>query len=445
MYLHRKAKSLVGFISLTAGVLLLSATAGWAWQSQVPELCKEWEKMLGYKAPDVVGKVAPDVKSGMTIDSSNYKQYPGLKDLLPPALYDRLDAASYAPLAPIKIVDTVQYHNSPGFLKKSLANRETCKFAEDGLTLVGYQGGFPFAPPKNGTELAMIDDNGYLGDSFLMKPMRLRLFNRKNQPEREMRQDLGFFRYFGCTDWNKDTDPNPEQLHYFSAGVFIYPKDVSGAAYSRRRFLPADKPDEFLLYIPSMRRIRRMGGRDTQDPLFGSDLVWDDFNMWWQKISTTDFPNEYKMEPMREMLLPTFISYNYPDDRYKAGFTDYLVDDKGDQAYVRFGSWQRRPVWPLEVISKDPNYMYGRRLIMDCAETGMALQCQMFDWKGRLWRSWVRDYDLSEKGEGVMEDIIDIVDHLNTHRTVLDFKGYFNPRFMGPEYGDVRFLTKKAK
>lgn len=445
MCAYRKPPHPALLLLIAAAGTFLFAVHGWAWQSQLPDLCKEWEKMLGYKAPDVVGKVAPEIIPGTVIDSTNYKNYPGLKELLPACLYDRLDPQSYAPLAPIKVVETVQYHNSWGFLKKSLANRETCKFAEDGLTLVGYQGGFPFAPPKNGTELAVIDDNGYLGDTFAMRPMRLRLFNRKNQSEREMRQDLGFFRYFGCTDWKEDVTPNPEQLHYFNSGVFNYPKDVSGAAYVRKRYLPADKPDEFLLYIPSMRRVRRMGGRDTQDPLFGSDLVWDDFNMWWQKLSTKEFPNEYKMQPMKEMLLPTFIDYNFPYDRYTAGYTDYLVDDKGDQLYVRFGSWQRRPVWPLEVISLDKAYMYSRRVIMDCAETGMALQCEMYDQQGRLWRSWVRDYNLSQKGEGVMEDIIDIVDNLNTHRTVLDFKGAMNPRWMGTEYGDVRFMTKKAK
>ncbi len=48
-------------------------------------------------------------------------------------------------------------------------------------------------------------------------------------------------------------------------------------------------------------------------------------------------------------------------------------------------------------------------------------------------------------GVGVMEELIDIVDHINNHRTILDFKGHKNPTWMGPEYGDVRFLSKKAK
>lgn len=428
------------------GLLFFIASPGWSWETQDPKLAEDWAEMLGFKAPDKVGKVAPEIKPGMVIDSSNYKNYPGLKELLPKSLYDRLDPNSYAPLAPIKIVKTDQYHFSRGFLEKSLKSAKTCKLGEDGLTMVGFQGGFPFLPPKSGIELIQFVDNSYLGDTFAMRPMRLRLYGRKNKPERELRQNLNVVRYHGCTDWRLEgIQPNPEGIFYVVSGVFIYPRDLSGTAYVRKRFLSADKSDEFLLYIPSMRRIRRLSGRDTQDPLFGSDLVWDDYNIFWQKISATEFPNEYRLLGEREMLLPTFIDYDWPDDRTTAGYTDYKVDESGDQVYLHYGSWQRRPVWTLEVISKDPSYLYSRRVIIVDMETGLPLQTDLYDQAGRLWRSWVRDYNLSRKGEGVMEELIDILDHINNHRTILDFKGHKNPRWLGPEFGDVRFLSRKAK
>ena len=73
--------------------------------------------MMGFKVPDVAGDVAPEIKPGMVIDSNKYKDYPGLDKLLPKSLYLRLDSTSYAPLAPIKIVKTDQYHLSRGFLE----------------------------------------------------------------------------------------------------------------------------------------------------------------------------------------------------------------------------------------------------------------------------------------------------------------------------------------
>ena len=54
-----------------------------AWETKDPQLAEDFAQMLGFKVKDKVGKVAPDIKPGMVIDSSNYTQYPGLKELLP--------------------------------------------------------------------------------------------------------------------------------------------------------------------------------------------------------------------------------------------------------------------------------------------------------------------------------------------------------------------------
>jgi hypothetical protein len=429
-----------------AGLLLITVSPASAWETKDTKLAADWAKMMGFKAPDVVGKVAPEIKPGMVIDSTNYKQYPGLKELLPQSIYDRFDPAVYAPLAPMKIAKTDQYHLSRGFLEKSIETSKTCKLAADGLTLEGYKGGFPFINPKDGNEAVQLADQDYLGDSFAMRPMRLRLYNSQNKPERELRQNLNVIRYMGCTDWREgDIQPNPQNVMYAVSGTFIYPRDLSGTSYVRKRFLKAEDPDEFLLYIPSMRRIRRMSGRDTQDPLFGSDLVWDDYNVFWQKLSKTDFPNDYKVLKKTEMLLPTFVDYNWPDDRTSAGYTEYKVDESGDQVFLHYGSWQRRPVVILEVKCLDAAYLYSKRILITDQETGLQVQTDLYDQGGRLWRSWVRDYNLAQDGSGVMEDLIDIVDHVNKHRTILDFKGHRNPRWMDAEYADVRFLSRAAQ
>jgi len=445
---YKKINKASPFITLAIflGFLFFIASPGLAWETKDPELAKAYAEMLGFKVKDKVGKVAPEIKPGMVIDSSNYKDYPGLKELLPKSLYDRLDPNSYAPLAPIKIVETDQYHTSWGWIEKTKESAKTAHIGADGLTLEGYVGGYPFLHPKNGVELIQWADSPYLGDTFAMRPMRLRLYGRDNKPERELRQHLNLPRYMHCTDWRPEgIQPNPEQIHYAVSGTFIYPRDISGTSYVRKRFIPADKPDEFLLYIASMRRIRRMSGRDTQDPLFGSDLVWDDYNIFYQKLSTTEFVCDYKLLPPREMLLPTFVDYDWPDDRASAGYTDYKIDESGDQTYLHYGSWQRRWVYMVEVVEKDKSYMYSRRVIANDPETCTQLQTDLYDQSGRLWRSWVRDYNLSRKGGGIMEELIDIPDYINHHRTILDFKGHMNPRWLGAEYIDVRFLSRKAK
>ena len=179
-----KKKRLGIILCAICALVLFGAVPSFSWETKDPQLAEDWAKMRGFKAPDVVGKVAPEVKPGMVIDSSNYQQYPGLKELLPECIYSRLDPNSYAPVTPIKIAKTDQYHLSRGYLEKTLLSMKTCKIGADGVSLEGYQGGMPFPHPKSGIELVQWLDNAYLGDSFAMRPMQLRLYNSKNQPER---------------------------------------------------------------------------------------------------------------------------------------------------------------------------------------------------------------------------------------------------------------------
>ena len=74
--------------------------------------------------------------------------------------------------------------------------------------------------------------------------------------------------------------------------IFVYnPADLKGHSAVRTRFVEAEKPDEFIMYIPAMRRIRRLAGSDTQDPLVGADAAWEDWKCWWQKLSSKIWPS----------------------------------------------------------------------------------------------------------------------------------------------------------
>lgn len=425
------------------GFAYLVTSSAFAWETQDQQLAEDWAKMVGFKSKERVGKVAPEIKPGTVIDANNYKDFPGLKELLSEAQYIRLDPSAYAPLAPIKIDETSQYHFTRGCLEASLKSVESCHLDQDGVTVLGYQGGVPFIHPKNGNELIQWVNFFYAGDSLAFRPMRLMLYGRNNKPEREMRQEVNNLLYYGCTDW-REQPPNPDRLHHVASGVFTYPRDLSGTAYTRKRYIDGDKADEFLIFIASMRRIRRMSGRDTQDTLFGSDLVWDDYKMFWQKLSATEFPNEFKMLPEQEMLTPNWVYYKYPQNRVAAG-VENTVDESGDQVYLRFDGWQRRIALPVEIISKDSNYVYGRRVLYNDAETGGQLVADYYDQAGRLWRNFIMNNNLSPKGEGMTWDFADIVDLINNHRTILDFNGIWNPTWVGDDYADLRFLSRKAK
>jgi len=443
-------------IIILLGLILGGAGSGFAWdeetwlklppyewKSENPEIAGAWAEMMGFKAPDVVGKVAPEIKPGMIIDRTNYKDYPGLKELLTSTLYARLDPGSYASLAPLKIAKTSQYHYSKGCLEDSLKNLKTCKIGADGITMEGYHGGVPFPHPKTGLELAWVMDNKYIADNLYMNPMWIRLYGRDNRPQRDMKWYLGGVRYSYRCDLGEDVTPNPEGVNFGSSGWFFYPRDISGTCYLRRRFLDVEKPDEFLLYLPSMRRVRRMGGRDAQDPMFGSDLTWDDFQLFYQKISSVSFPMEWKLIGEKELLYPTEVHVNRLKGEERP--PDSYVDESRDQTYLYWASWQRRPVYIVEGHELDKDYMYSKRVYYVDREILLINQDEFYDRSGRLWRTTVRDCTIDNVTGYFCENLLDVVDHPNYHRTFCDCKGIGNAPWIGPEYLEMKFLIRKAK
>jgi len=80
-------------------------------------LQEEWQEIIGFKAADKVGKIAPEIRPGLIINGSNYKKYPGLKELMPSDIYARLDPNSYLPLPQIEIVPTRSIYPSKGWIE----------------------------------------------------------------------------------------------------------------------------------------------------------------------------------------------------------------------------------------------------------------------------------------------------------------------------------------
>ena len=186
-----------------------------------------------------------------------------------------------------------------------------------------------------------------------------------------------------------------------------------------------------------------MSGRDAQDPVFGSDLIWDDFQMFYQKISRVNFPMEYKIVRETEILAPTWLNIHYVKGEDRP--PDHHVDESGNQTYLYWASWQRRPVHVVEFKELHPSYTYSRRVIFIDRETMRILNVECFDQSNRLWRSVMQDQTLEDDTGCYTENTPQFIDHLNQHRTILDCRGIPNPKWVGPQYSDMKFLIRKAR
>jgi hypothetical protein len=155
---------------------------------------------------------------------------------------------------------------------------------------------------------------------------------------------------------------------------FLAPRDIAGTAQGALAYLDADKADQNMIYVPSLRRIRKMSATDTQDPIMGQDLIYDDNEGFQQKLSPTRYPYTYELLEERE--------YIYPG--YSWDGSEYISSEGLDFRNLRF---ERRPTYIVRLTQQDPNYVYRYRIFFVDKETFWFMHIENYDLKGRLYRS----------------------------------------------------------
>jgi hypothetical protein len=98
----------------------------------------------------------------------------------------------------------------------------------------------------------------------------------------------------------------------------------------------------------------------------------DDSEGLSQKLRHDLYPYDYKLIGETELLFP----FTFDGSVYLSS-SDWTMRDV---------QWERRPVYVLELIQKDPNYVYGRRILYIDRENFLLLYAKAYDQKGRLYR-----------------------------------------------------------
>ena len=73
--------------------------------------------------------------------------------------------------------------------------------------------------------------------------------------------------------------PNPGKLRYRDLTVVLEPFDVAGTAQLTLRHIDGSE-DELYVYVPAIRRVKRMSGANRSDPYMGSDISVDEGTCW---------------------------------------------------------------------------------------------------------------------------------------------------------------------
>ena len=403
------------------------------------ELYNSWTEVLGYSAIDLVKEMdpAPEIKAGLVITPENAKNYPGLKKILPDTMYKRLDPNHFLPYKKMTIVNI-----RPRFLRKEIiqttkANMGKCRINPDTLMIENFVAGIPFPHDPNPTELVWDHIINMSGgeDNLCFDPIASLNYSSARKLDSSWKANLS---WYGCRGRVlTDFDPVTHESVYFQGkGMFqigtlllTYPQDLLGTAFLRYRYWETNKQDLFMSFLPGMKRIRVLSGSDCQDPMVGSEILWDTWGGDWQKQPSKNiFPNEYKILGKKIMLMPVY-------------HESHALEIQGEDFITQ---WEKRPVWVLEVKSLDTAYVFSKRILYIDLEMFRPLYDEYFDRRGNLWKTWddfrVMNYKLgSNLWEGVSA-----VNWESERHSVMPINAVEQPD-LNPADFDMRWLTRMAR
>jgi hypothetical protein len=160
-----------------------------------------------------------------------------------------------------------------------------------------------------------------------------------------------FISYFLFPRTRVTLDPKPvipgyEHIDSLQLRVDTYPRDSSGTTILEIRYSDPKRPDDVFLYIPTLRRIRRVTTTQRCQTLAPSEFNLDDVDFFRGKI--TDF--NYRLLGEKKVLT-NYAQETVPYHRKKG---DYLPSDE---------KWEVHEVYVLEITPKDPNYCYPKKIL----------------------------------------------------------------------------------
>jgi hypothetical protein len=309
-----------------------------------------------------------------------------------PTMYERIKPSGppfSGNIPEFEIIPTRQYYWSLPIAQATKANEGKTKLDDKGWILSDtWESGYPFPKPSGKFKAQQIMYNWEarytdLGFNFFM-------MGNATACDKNLKVDFdgGFF-VKGLALAGRVVEPvgffderaqkQGERRGFFMS--FTAPRDLAGLSQIALYYRQPNKPDNLLLYLPSMRRIRKMSATDSQDPIGGTDSIYDDNEGFFHKLSPTIYPYKFEIIGEREYLMPA----------PTIDGAEYIMSPaKGLGAgNVRM---ERRPIYVVQLTQLNPNYVYSKRVIYFDKEVFLLYNSENYDRKGRLYRSWFNPY-----------------------------------------------------
>ncbi|MGH7967061.1 MAG: DUF1329 domain-containing protein [Candidatus Binatia bacterium] len=338
-----------------------------------------------FAAALMLGAVAPgraDVQPGDTITKANMDQ---AGDLLIPSIKWFVTQGM-----PIKVIPYRKVAMPRLYREATEKYAAQVKLSADGKDIFNYVAGVPFPH---------IDPNDPMAAFKLMwnyeqKPAYIdnigsewiaELINAKGELERTYGSE--FYRRMMWTG-RLYTDPkpvvphNPPVRYTEQFGPLFIPNDLKGAGVLTFRYLEQDDPDDSYMYLPELRRVRRLSVSNRSDAFWGTDMDLDSLWGFTGKVSYWTF----RLLAEKEILAPVH-SGKYGTREVWCAAPDGKV---GVKAFLPCNiNWEKRPVWVIEGLpSGYSQYGYSKRVFYLDKDVYAISFSEAFDGGGELWKVW---------------------------------------------------------
>jgi hypothetical protein len=350
-------------------------------------------------AVEDAGSGTPDFKQGDTIAFDKVEK---LKPFLPKDFWDNRDFFFYEGMK-LEIGPTnADYSPSVEYVAATQKNKGVAKIGPEN-SLEGHKGGQPFlsdeidckGDPKAGAKIMWNHKyqwNGFGGAeanfyySYWDRGEELPLYY----------QGVGQFIWLSRHVENQyaktDGDVFRGEKRTSAEGVQVdQPFDARGIALMTYRYKASDGPkattknDDTWVYVPTLRRTRRISTAQRTDAVAGTDFTLDDlfsFNGIVPQYEWTCVGEGKFLAPMNTKVK----AYPYAKDHNFGPYGLSYADDR----------WELRDSWVVEMDPRNEDHPYSKKILYIDKQTYTSHYSFAFDTKNELWKILIHNKRWSE-------------------------------------------------
>jgi hypothetical protein len=316
------------------------------------------------------------------------------------------------------IVPYRQMQETSGLLAATRQYAPHCRLDEKGaLENITRVAGRPFPRPATGIEVAWNYELNTKGDSSRYRKFSPNI-NPRNRTERYADQEVWELYFINRTDVDPrpafSDDKNPKHCR---KAMFIHmykPPEFLNTRMFNLRFIDQNREDDAYLWYNQFRRIRRMSTAQRTDSIDGSDLIYDDDNMWDGQL----LRNTYTLKGTKDMLASRHQDMKQTKRQTGQGIVNGLT-------------LERCNLYVVEALNKDPNYLYSRRVWYIDPETYCIMWQEIYDQQGRFWKCFMSQTGMLQTASGETRAFIvgaQYHDFQRNHCGAADHQLYYEPQ-----------------